>query len=141
MLRLRLITYALLTVAILSLLLTACGGANSIESAGKGALQGNVTIGPIWPVEPPGGNPPIPPEVYESRKVMVYDENGISLIEQVDIIPHGDYGSYYVKLDAGRYAVDINRIGIDHSSDVPITIEIVSGRTVYLDIDIDTGIR
>jgi hypothetical protein len=129
------------TVAVISLLLTACGGTDSIDDVVKGVLHGNVTIGPIWPVEPPGGDPPIPPEVYEPRKVMVYDESGLALIQRVDIIPHGDYGYYRVELDAGIYAVDINRIGVDHSGDVPIVIEVVPGRTVELDIDIDTGIR
>ena len=131
----------LLLTAMLVLLLTACGGDDPVDGSQKGILQGNVTIGPIWPVEQPGGNPPVPPEVYESRKVMVYDERGTTLIEQVDIIPHGDYGYYSVELDAGRYTVDINRLGIDHSGDVPAGIEIAPGQTIDLDIDIDTGIR
>ncbi|UCC60883.1 MAG: hypothetical protein JSW38_12400 [Dehalococcoidia bacterium] len=133
--------FLILTVAMIGLLLTTCGGVDSIDSAGKGVLQGNITIGPIWPVEPPGGNPPIPPEVYESRKVMVYDELGATLIHKVDIIPYGEYGYYRVELDAGRYAVDINRIGVDRSGDVPTVIEVLPGKTVELDIDIDTGIR
>lgn len=133
--------FLILTVAMIGLLLTTCGGVDSIDSAGKGVLQGNITIGPIWPVEPPGGNPPIPPEVYESRKVMVYDQRGATLIYKVDIIPHADYGYYRVELDAGIYAVDINHIGVDHSGDVPTVIEVVPGQTVELDIDIDTGIR
>ena len=141
MLRLHIAVYSLLMIAFLSPLLPACGDSDLYDSAGRGILQGHVTIGPIWPVEPPGGNPPIPPQVYEARKVMVYDEKGNTLIEQVDIIPKEDFGSYRVDLDAGRYIVDINRIGIDHSGDVPVTIAIVPGQTVYLDIDIDTGIR
>ena len=133
--------YFVLTTVVLGLLLTACSGGDSVVVTHKGILQGNVTVGPIWPVEQSGGNPPIPPEVYQYRKVMVYDANGKTLIEQVDIVPHGDYGSYGVELEAGRYTVDINRIGIDRSGDVPITIEIVPGQTVEIDIDIDTGIR
>jgi len=135
------VKYLFLTAAVLGLLLTACSGGDPVDISQKGILQGNVTIGPIWPVEQPGGNPPIPPEVYESRKVMVYDERGTTLIKQVDIIPQGDYGLYRVELDAGRYTVDINRLGVDHSGDVPADIEIVPGQTVDLDIDIDTGIR
>jgi len=111
------------------------------HTAGKGLLQGTVTIGPIWPVERPEGNPPIPPEVYEARKILVYDSNRTELIEQVDIVPHGDYGSYAVELAPGSYLVDINHLGIDSSGDVPVEIDIRSGQTVELDIDIDTGIR
>jgi len=46
---------------------------------------------------------------------------------------------YEVKLSPGSYTVDINRAGIDHSREVPKKIEIKSGETVTLDIDIDTG--
>jgi hypothetical protein len=46
-----------------------------------------------------------------------------------------------VELDPGVYRVDINRIGVDSSSDVPEQVEIVAGLTFKLDIDIDTGIR
>jgi hypothetical protein len=36
---------------------------------------------------------------------------------------------------------DINRIGVDSSTDVPRDIEIRVGETTRLDIEIDTGIR
>ncbi|MFC1954746.1 hypothetical protein ACFLVZ_02875 [Chloroflexota bacterium] len=44
-------------------------------------------------------------------------------------------------LEAGIYTVDINHIGMDRSSDVPKEIEIGAGKTIELNIDIDTGIR
>jgi hypothetical protein len=44
-------------------------------------------------------------------------------------------------LKPGIYTVDINRIGMDSSSDVPKQVEIKPDVTVSLDIDIDTGIR
>lgn len=124
----------LLLVIITGLLLTGC----LAETAETGTLEGTVTIGPIWPVERSGEERPISPEVYEARKVMVYDKNGSKLVEQVDL----EYGGHYrVKLKPGTYIVDINRIGIDSSSDVPKKIEIRPEETVRLDIDIDTGIR
>jgi hypothetical protein len=103
-----------------------------------GRLEGNVTIGPIMPVERPGQTYEIPCEVYKARKVMVYDRSHDKLIKQVDIDCSGHYS---VELKPGQYVVDINRIGIDHSSEVPATVEIASGETVTLNIDIDTGIR
>jgi heat shock protein HslJ len=108
-----------------------------IEKA-LGILQGNVNIGPITPVERPGEKPTIPPEVYEARKIVVYDKNRDKLIAQVDI---DSKGYYEVELKPGIYNVDINRIGMDRSSDVPKEIEIIAGKTIVLDIDIDTGIR
>lgn len=117
----------------LSLFLLSCG-----STAEPGILQGKVTIGPLQPVERPGEVVEVPCEVYEARKIMVYNKSGNKLVEEVDIDCDG---RYVVKLSPGTYTVDINRIGIDHSSDVPRQVEIKSGITTRLDIDIDTGIR
>ena len=80
----------------------------------------------------------IRPEVYAARKVVVYDRGGGRIIEEVDL---GDDGHYSVDLKPGVYTVDINRIGVDSSDEVPREVEIRAGETVLLDIDIDTGIR
>lgn len=103
-----------------------------------GTLQGDVTIGPISPVENPGETPDIPCEVYQVRKVVVYDEDGNEMIKEVDIDCQGHYSA---ELALGIYLVDINRIGVDSSPDVPVLIDIEAGETTTLDIDIDTGIR
>ncbi len=124
----------LLAVIISGLLLASC----SSGTTETGLLQGYVTIGPIWPVEREGEKREIPCEVYEARKIMVYDKNGRKLVKQVDIDCDG---RYRVKLEPSVYTVDINRIGIDSSGDVPKKIEIMAGLTFRLDIDIDTGIR
>jgi hypothetical protein len=110
----------------------------STETLDTGTLEGTVTIGPIWPGERPGPPRPIPCEVYEARKVMVYDKNGSRLLKQVDLDCNG---RYRVELGSGIYTIDTNRIGIDSSGDVPKKIEVRPGETVSLDIDIDTGIR
>jgi len=69
---------------------------------------------------------------------MVYDKSGKNLIKQIDI--DGE-GRYVANLKPGIYIIDINHIGIDSSDDVPKQVEIQSGITIRLDIDIDTGIR
>ncbi|MFC1932603.1 META domain-containing protein [Chloroflexota bacterium] len=104
----------------------------------SGILQGVVTIGPITPVERPDEKPPIPPEVYEARKIMVSDKSGRNLIQLIDI---DSTGRYVAHLKSGIYTVDINHIGIDSSDDIPKQVEIQSGITIRLDINIDTGIR
>ena len=104
----------------------------------SGILQGIVTIGPITPVEKPGERPPVPPEVYEARKIVVYDKSGKTLIRQVDIDSDGRYVTH---LNPGIYTIDINHIGVDSSNDVPKQVEIQLGITTRVDIDIDTGIR
>ncbi len=104
----------------------------------SGILQGIVTIGPITPVERPREKPPMPPEVYEARKIMVYDKSGKKLIQQVDIDSEGRYVTH---LKPGTYTIDINHIGMDSSDDVPQQVGIQSGITTRFDVDIDTGIR
>ena len=47
---------------------------------------------------------------------MVYDRHGSKLIEKVDL---GHDGNYIVELDPGVYMIDINRLGIDSSSESP----------------------
>jgi hypothetical protein len=124
----------IITLTAACLLILGCSNGNQAS----GILTGAVTIGPLVPVERPGVKYDIPCEVYEARKVVVYDKNHKKLVKQVDIDCNGHY---QVELMPGFYVIDINRIGIDHSSEVPTKVEIKSGETIQLDIDIDTGIR
>ena len=128
----------LTTVIILGLLITGCSG-----TAEKGLLHGNVLIGPVTPVEQPGQDTTLRCDVYDARKIMIYDKNGERLIQQVDIDCNEEEQTtrYRVELEPGTYTVDINRIGVDYSDDVPKQVEIQSGTTFRLDIYIDTGIR
>ena len=120
------------------MLVTGCS-----STAEKGLLQGNVLIGPVTPVEQPGQDTTLRCDVYDARKIMIYDESGSSLLMQVDIDcnPDENYARYRVELEPGIYTVDTNRVGIDNSDDVPRQVQIISGQTFKLDIDIDTGIR
>ena len=106
-------------------------------------LEGTVTIGPIFPVERPGEPRPVPAQVFENRKVIVYNKTGKRIIETIDLkqIEQSVKASYSAQLAPGQYVIDISHGGIDRSSDVPKKIEIVSGQTVVVNIDIDTGIR
>ncbi len=123
-----------LAVVISAILFVACYGG----TAQTGILQGKVKIGPIWPVERSGDKRVVPPQVYEARKVMVYNRNRTKLVKEVGL---GQDGYYRVELNTGVYVVDINYVGIDRSSDVPKEIEIGPGETAEVNIDIDTGIR
>ncbi len=107
-------------------------------NAQTGMLAGTVTIGPLSPVERPGITPTPAPEVYDARKIMVYDASGNKLIKEVSL---NHDGTYSVNLNPGVYLVDIKHTGMDRSSDVPKTVEIKAGESVRLDISIDTGIR
>jgi len=124
-----------LVLVLVGLLMVGCSAGGTQAT---GTLEGRVTIGPISPVQREGEVTVVPPEVYATRKVMVYDKIGKNLIKQVDI---DGKGHYQVELKPATYTIDINRIGIDSSGEVPRQIEIKAGETVTLNIDIDTGIR
>lgn len=115
----------------------------SQKTTQTGLLQGGVTIGPITPVEIPGQNPPVPPEVFSSRKVLVYDSTGKNLIVQVTIIQikQTASGYYSVQLAPGTYTINVTHSGIGGGANLPAQVTVTSGKTTTLDIDIDTGIR
>jgi len=132
----------LIVVSILPVLLffgTGCQEGQQVP----GRLQGTVTIGPIQPVERPGEKPPVSPKVFEARKVIIYNKSKAKVVETLGLTQIGQSarGSYSIQLEPGEYVVDINHIGIDSSSEVPRKVEIESGQTVTVNIDIDTGIR
>jgi len=105
---------------------------------GRGRLSGNVSIGPLSPVQREGVVEPTPlPELYTSRAIVIYEEDGLTEVKRVQVRPDG---TYELILLNGRYVVDIDRSGIDSAADLPKTVQIDGGR-VTLDIDIDTGIR
>ncbi len=106
-------------------------------------LQGAVTIGPISPVERPGENPPVPPEVFSSRKLIISDESGKKLVREVYFtqIGHGATGYYTAQIAPGTYTIDINRLGVDRADNLPQKITVSADETVTIDINIDTGIR
>jgi hypothetical protein len=113
------------------------------DTTEKGLLQGNVLIGPTTPIEQEGQGLTLYCDVYSPRKIMVYDKSGEILIQQVDIEcdEEEQITRYRVELEPGTYIIDINHIGFDYSDDVPKQVEIKSGLTFKLDIEIDTGIR
>ena len=125
----------------LAIMLTAVSCQDGQQTSGT--LQGTINIGPIWPVERPGENPPVPQQVFEGRKVVVYNQSQTKIVKTIDLtqIAQSSKASYSTQLKPGRYVVDINHIGIDSASEVPKKVEIKPGQTVTVDIDIDTGIR
>jgi hypothetical protein len=104
-----------------------------------GVLEGHVSIGPLVPVVREGEPEPTPaPEVYASRQIVIYAQDGQTEVTRVQI---DGQGNYQVELRVCTYVVDINHVGIDTAKELPKTVEIVAGQVTRLDVDIDTGIR
>jgi len=110
---------------------------------GTALLQGAVTIGPITPVEQPGQCPTVSPDIFDSRKIMIFDESGDKILMEVSIIQIGQtsIGYYTILLAPGTYTIDINHVGIDSADNLPQKVILSLGKTIIVDIDIDTGIR
>jgi hypothetical protein len=113
------------------------GGLPSGPGAGTGTLTGNVSIGPLCPVEPC-----IVPHdklvaAYAARPITISTPGG-TIVTSVTASPET---GYTVALKPGTYVVDIPHQGIGGTFELPKTVILRSGETVRLDISIDTGIR
>ncbi len=132
-----------ITTVALILALAACHGSSSPTdpqaSLPHGRLSGTVTIGPNCPGPTTTTQAcPTPPEAYAARKILVYDAGRTKLLFTVDI---NSQGLYTILLVPGTYTVDLQRTGIDRTSDLPAMATIVANGTVVLNVNIDTGIR
>jgi hypothetical protein len=101
-----------------------------------GTLSGTVTIGPICPVEREGVPCDIPAEVYTSRNIVVYGENGMNVLKKE---PLDTTGHFSISLAPGKYQLQIDPAGIGAGEKKLVTV--TSGKTIVTDFDIDTGIR
>lgn len=111
------------------------------SSAGVvGYLEGRASIGPLTPVEKVGVPPPTPsPAACAARGLTVREATGDTEVAKFNL--QSDC-TYRVALRPGSYVVNLARTqGIGGSKDLPQIVAIESGKTVRLDISIDTGIR
>ena len=106
-------------------------------------IIGAVTIGPITPVQKPNECPPVPPEAFAARKLIIYDESGKKLVREIYFTQIGNsaHGYYAAQVGAGTFVVDINHNGMDRAANLPMKITVSKDETVTIDVNIDTGIR
>lgn len=102
-------------------------------------IKGKVSIGPICPVEKEDEPCPVPPEVYTSREIVVYQSDGKTEAARSAISADGTYS---FKLEPGSYILDTARKGIGYTSkDLPYAFTVADGETKEFSFSIDTGIR
>jgi hypothetical protein len=128
----------LLVVVILVGIINGCVGTQPDNRSKIGILEGQVSIGPLCPVEPCDIPEDQKAEAYAERTIVIYDEKQQNIIAEIK--PDSN-GSFKIELQEGKYTVDLKPLGIDRSPDVPATITITAGGTVPIKIDIDTGMR
>lgn len=115
-------------------------GCEETNSGENGTIKGNISIGPICPVEKDPPDPGCLPTAatYKAWPVYIRSLNGS---EKTLISPSVD-GSFLMKLAPGRYRLTLekqqNGIG---SSNLPMDVVVNRGQETNISIDIDTGIR
>jgi hypothetical protein len=113
------------------------GSVPADPGTGSGTLTGNVSIGPLCPVDPCTISHDRLVAAYAAYPITVSGPGG-TIIASVTANPETGYAMF---LKPGTYVVDIPHQGIGGSRELPKTVAIRSGETVRLDIAIDTGIR
>lgn len=107
-------------------------------SVPEGIVHGKVTIGPIRPVQTIDQPPPKLSKWYKGKKILIYTPDKKTLIAATEL---DENGNYQLVLEPGIYIMAMKLVGIEQSPHLPQKIEIKSGQTLRIDIDIDTGIR
>jgi len=99
-----------------------------------GIVSGKVSIGPLCPVEPCLG--PVP-DVYSSRYIVLQPDAGEPT--RVKLSPNG---TFEAQVKPGTYNVNITDCTfLGCSRALPTTVTVKANETIYIQIDIDTGIR
>jgi hypothetical protein len=129
------IVLVIITIAI-AVVLTG-GGLPAGPKTRSGTLTGNVSIGPLCPVEPCTISRDRITAAYAARSISISTTEG-TVVASVTADPGT---GYTVDLRPGTYIVDIPRQGIGGSHELPATVTIREGAIVRLNISIDTGIR
>jgi hypothetical protein len=132
--------FIIFAIVIITLAIAAAlnsGGLPTSPGTGTGTLTGNVSIGPLCPVEPCTLTHDRLVAAYAARPISISTTGG-TVVATVTADPETGYS---VTLKPGTYIVDIPHQGIGGSQGLPETVTIRSGQTVRLDISIDTGIR
>ena len=103
-----------------------------------GRLEGQMSIGPICPVEQIN-NPCKPtPEMFAARKIFVYLPDHKTLITTLTPNSQGKFGA---TLSEGDYWLDMTHQNIGGITGVPILIHINENMPAIVTISVDTGIR
>jgi len=131
----------LVSLSVLVGLLSLAGGSQADEGArpqstGMGALAGDVTSWPAWPVQGPGmasGAAPAP-----GVKIMIYRPGR----QEITSVTTDEHGHYRVNLPPGPYLIEMApEKGKRFSKDLPATVVITRGRETRLNIRLDSRMR
>lgn len=125
---------------IILLCLTLISGCDDKKTYEPGILEGNISIGPLCPVQtiPPGPDCLPTADTYKAYPVGVYTSDGKQKI--TDLNPSLD-GTFSSELPPGNYLVVLEKTQNIGGSNLPLEVSITSQDKTLVNINIDTGIR
>jgi hypothetical protein len=114
-------------------------GPASIEATPSGFLEGHLKILLSREVELADGTPaPGTAENYTEYPLIVLGRDGKTEVARVTA---NASGNYHVELPPGDYLLDVQRRPRGRVRATPRPFTMVSGQTVRVDMDVDTGVR
>jgi hypothetical protein len=131
--------YLPITVALAALLANGpavCGSGRppTATTAPQGTLSGQISVGPLCPVEP-CDTPVVSP--YDGLEVVLSRDGA-----EAARIAVGADGSFSGEAPAGEYELDVQPCQfLGCNAALPLDVSVGSGQTETVTIDIDTGIR
>jgi len=132
--------YRLFSWLVIILFLLSFQRCEKTNNGENGTIIGNISIGPICPVEKDPPDPGCLPtaETYKAWPVYIGSLNG----SVKTLISPGADGSFLMELAPGKYYLTLekqqNGIG---SSNLPMEVIVNPGKETDISIEIDTGIR
>lgn len=125
---------------VLGLVLSPAGCKDKQKAAPSGFLQGHLHITSLRTVEPADGNPPptVTAETYAQYPLVVLSEDGKQEVARVTANANGDFR---IPLPPGAYILDVQDRVRKHVRAKPLPFTVISGQSVHVDLDMDTGIR
>ena len=115
-------------------------GISSVWAAAHGFVEGHLKIISLKEVELAEENPSPEGtgENYTLYLLIVRTADGQKEVTQIVADPNGNYR---LELPAGNYILDVARRTPTRLRATPQAFTVVSGKTVRVDMDIDTGVR
>ena len=128
------ITVALATLFALGTVACESGNSPTATTAPQGTLTGQISVGPLCPVEP-CDTPVVSP--YDGLEVVLTREGAESARIAV-----GADGSFSGEAPAGEYELDVQPcLFLGCNAALPLDVSVRTGQAETVTIDIDTGIR
>lgn len=131
----------IISCIMIALVLSSC--LNKNDQLATGIIDGNISIGPLCPVETNPPNPDCQPtrETFNAYSVAVYDAKHQEV--KAIINPTVPDGFFSIEMTEGEYVVDFEKPE-EHQfgmTNLPMPVTVVPNGKVSLSINIDTGIR